>query len=130
MSTEEEPANSNSPLPNEAQECVVPRSEETKRRGRGGRKSERGGGKRSAGTELLKGNMNGTSGSKSVSTKLQRIATMAKGMPEAARPAFNQDVQYDLSEGKTIGFKGARVEIVEATNTNIRYRVLAHFPPP
>ena len=41
MSTEEEPANSNSPLPSDAQQCVVPRSEETKRRGMGGRKSER-----------------------------------------------------------------------------------------
>jgi hypothetical protein len=49
---------------------------------------------------------------------------------EAARPAFSQDVQYDLNEGKTIGFKSARVEIIDATNTSITYRVLAHFPAP
>ena len=45
-----------------------------------------------------------------------------------ARDAFTQDVQYDLSEGATIGFKGARIEIVEATNRKIRYRVIKHFP--
>ena len=45
-----------------------------------------------------------------------------------ARDAFTQDVQYDLSEGTTIGFKGARIEIVEATNRKIRYRVIKHFP--
>ena len=41
MSTDEELANSNSPLPSETQQCVVPRSEETKRRRMDGRKSER-----------------------------------------------------------------------------------------
>lgn len=47
-----------------------------------------------------------------------------------ARPAFTQDVQYDLNEGKTVGFKSARIEIIDATNLSITYRVLAHFPPP
>jgi len=51
----------------------------------------------------------------------------ASGM---ARPAFDQDVQYDLKEGKVVGFKGARIEVIEATNVNLRYRVLAHFPLP
>lgn len=45
-----------------------------------------------------------------------------------ARPAFSQDVQYDLGDGNVIGFKGARVEIVEATNTRLKYRVLSSFP--
>jgi hypothetical protein len=45
-----------------------------------------------------------------------------------ARPAFDQAVQYDLAEGATIGFKGCRIEILDATNTTIRFRVLAHFP--
>jgi hypothetical protein len=49
---------------------------------------------------------------------------------ETARPPFTQDVQYDLSEGKTIGFKSARIEVIEATNTSITYRVVAHFAPP
>jgi hypothetical protein len=47
-----------------------------------------------------------------------------------ARPAFTQDVQYDLNEGNVIGFKSARLQVIEATNTSITYKVLAHFPPP
>ena len=45
------------------------------------------------------------------------------------RQPFTQDIQYDLSEGKIIGFKGARIEIVEATNRQISYKVLKHFDP-
>ena len=45
-----------------------------------------------------------------------------------ARDSFTQDVQYDLTEGNIIGFKGVRIEVIEATNRQIRYRVLAHFP--
>jgi hypothetical protein len=44
-----------------------------------------------------------------------------------ARPAFNNDVDYDLSESKVIGYKGARIEVVEATNQYIRYRVIQNF---
>jgi hypothetical protein len=46
------------------------------------------------------------------------------------RSAFSQDVQYDLGEGKVVGFKSAGIEIIDATNTAITYRVLAHFPAP
>jgi len=49
---------------------------------------------------------------------------------DMARPAFSQDVQYDLRESSTVGFKGARLEVLDATNVNIKYRVLAHFPLP
>jgi len=49
---------------------------------------------------------------------------------DMARPAFSQDVQYDLREGSTVGFKGARIEVLDATNVNIKYRVLSHFPLP
>lgn len=44
-----------------------------------------------------------------------------------ARPAFNNDVEYDLTESKTIGYKGAEIEIFEATNRYIRYKVLRNF---
>ena len=44
------------------------------------------------------------------------------------RSSFTQDVQYDLSEGNMIGFKGARIEIIDANNRNLRYRVTEHFP--
>lgn len=36
-----------------------------------------------------------------------------------ARPAFCNDVEYDLSESTTIGYKGARLEIIEATNDHV-----------
>ncbi len=44
-----------------------------------------------------------------------------------ARPAFNNDVEYDLSESKTIGYKGARIEVFEANNESIKYRVIRNF---
>jgi hypothetical protein len=44
-----------------------------------------------------------------------------------ARPAFSNDVEYDLSESTTVGYKGARLEIVEATNDHITYRVISNF---
>ena len=44
-----------------------------------------------------------------------------------ARPAFNNNVEYDLNESSIIGYKGARLEILEATNEFIRYRVIENF---
>ncbi|MCB9832568.1 MAG: hypothetical protein H6807_08835 [Planctomycetes bacterium] len=44
------------------------------------------------------------------------------------RAPYTQDVQYDLSTDHTIGFKGARIEVLEATNTMLRYRVIQSFP--
>ena len=44
-----------------------------------------------------------------------------------ARDAFTQDVQYDLKEDPIIGFKGARVEVIEATNREITYKVISYF---
>lgn len=41
-----------------------------------------------------------------------------------ARPAFTQDIKYDLSQSKIIGYKGARFEVVSVSNTEIVYRVL------
>lgn len=44
-----------------------------------------------------------------------------------ARPAFNNDVEYDLSESRVIGYRGAELEIIEATNRSITYRVIRNF---
>ena len=44
-----------------------------------------------------------------------------------ARPAFNNDVEYDLSESKVIGYKGARIEILEASNQSIKYKLISNF---
>jgi hypothetical protein len=43
---------------------------------------------------------------------------------DMARPAFSQTLRYDLNEGREIGFRGARFEILEANNVAVRYRVL------
>ena len=40
-----------------------------------------------------------------------------------ARPAFSQDLLYDMSESKTIGFRGMNIEVLEATNSLIRFIV-------
>ena len=45
-----------------------------------------------------------------------------------ARDAFTQEIQYDLNESPIIGFKGARLEVIEATNRSITYKLLANFP--
>ena len=43
---------------------------------------------------------------------------------DLARPAFSQELHYDLGQGSEVGFRGARFEIVRASNTAITYRVL------
>lgn len=44
-----------------------------------------------------------------------------------ARAAFTNTAEYDLSESNVIGYKGAQIEVIEATNQHIRYRVLRNF---
>lgn len=44
-----------------------------------------------------------------------------------ARQAFTHNVEYDLNESKIIGYKGALIEIIEATNNHVTYRVLNNF---
>ncbi len=44
-----------------------------------------------------------------------------------ARPAFNNDVEYDLSESRLIGYKGAKFEVLDASNQSIKYRVISNF---
>lgn len=46
---------------------------------------------------------------------------------ERIRPAFTQEVTYDLEQGETVGFKGARFQVFGASNTTIKYSVLNHF---
>ena len=42
---------------------------------------------------------------------------------DMARPAFYQELSYDLNESKMIGFQGMEIEIVEATNMGVSYIV-------
>lgn len=43
---------------------------------------------------------------------------------DLVRPAFSQELKYDLGEGFVIGYKGSRFEVIKATNTGITYKVL------
>lgn len=40
-----------------------------------------------------------------------------------ARPAFYQDLTYDMAESREIGFKGMIIEVVDATNSFIKFIV-------
>lgn len=44
-----------------------------------------------------------------------------------ARPAFSNDVEYDLSASDEIAYRGARIEVIEATNSSITYQILSNF---
>ncbi|WP_157619058.1 hypothetical protein [Skermanella stibiiresistens] len=46
---------------------------------------------------------------------------------DMARPAFTQDLTFEVSTDRIVGFRGARIEIVDAANTFIKYRVLTGF---
>lgn len=45
-----------------------------------------------------------------------------------AREAFNRSFTIDLSGGNVMAYKGAVIEILEATNAQIKYRVVRAFP--
>lgn len=42
-------------------------------------------------------------------------------------PIFHNDVEYDLEASSIIGYKGSRIEIIEATNEYLKYRVVRYF---
>lgn len=44
-----------------------------------------------------------------------------------ARPAFNNNVEYDLSTSNQIGYKGALIEVIKADNNSITYKVIHNF---
>lgn len=50
-------------------------------------------------------------------------------MENVARPAFQQDATFDLEKGEAtrLLFKGAEIEVFEAGNRGIRYRILSPF---
>lgn len=47
-----------------------------------------------------------------------------------ARPAFTQELKYDLNEGTEIGFRGARLEILKATNTSVTFKLIKALDAP
>jgi hypothetical protein len=42
---------------------------------------------------------------------------------DMARPAFHQDLTYDLAESREIAFRDLRIEVLEATNSTIKFFV-------
>ena len=42
-------------------------------------------------------------------------------------PSFSNNVEYDLSKSKIIGYKGCRLEVVKATNQSIKFKLLSNF---
>lgn len=44
-----------------------------------------------------------------------------------ARPAFSNEVEYDLSESKTIRYKGAVLDIIDANNQSITFKLIRNF---
>lgn len=44
-----------------------------------------------------------------------------------ARQAFTREFQVDLSEGPIAAYKGAIIEIIDATNVQIKYKVIRNF---
>ncbi|MDB5439169.1 MAG: hypothetical protein JWM33_1596 [Caulobacteraceae bacterium] len=44
---------------------------------------------------------------------------------DMARPAFTQDLKYDLSQGAEIGFRTARFRVLKTTNIGLTYQVLS-----
>ena len=46
---------------------------------------------------------------------------------DIARAAFSVDVEYDLNDGDVIGYKGAKLKILESSNTSIKYKVIENF---
>lgn len=48
-------------------------------------------------------------------------------MNDMARPAFSQELKYDLSKGDVIGYRGARFQVLDVTNTTIKFKALKHL---
>lgn len=46
-----------------------------------------------------------------------------------ARPAFTQDIEYELEKDGTaiVGFKGLRIKVLKATNMDITYKVIKDY---
>ena len=42
-----------------------------------------------------------------------------------ARQAFHQELQYDLKESSTISFREFSIEVIEANNSSVKFKVLS-----
>lgn len=46
---------------------------------------------------------------------------------DLARPAYSNEISYDLKDSDIVGYKKAKLQVIEATNTSITYKVLSYF---
>ncbi len=46
----------------------------------------------------------------------------------AGNTSHTHNVTYNIKETPVIGYRGARIEVIDATNENITYKVLENFP--
>ena len=46
---------------------------------------------------------------------------------DVIRGSFSQELQYDLKDGNTIEFRGVVIEVLDATNALLKYRVVSTF---
>tara|TARA_A100001015_G_C14649402_1_gene578604 strand:- start:208 stop:606 length:399 start_codon:yes stop_codon:yes gene_type:complete len=44
-----------------------------------------------------------------------------------SREAFSREFQVDLTEGNVAAYKGAIIEVIDATNVQIKYKVIRNF---
>lgn len=50
-------------------------------------------------------------------------ATYREFTGDLIRPAFNQELQYNLAQDSTIAYKSIKIQVLEATNSTLRYIV-------
>ena len=72
----------------------------------------------------------GKSGSvlKFIYSESKEIKDTSVGTLNLSRFPFTREFQVDLNEGNVGAYKGAVFEVLEATNANIKYKIIRHFP--
>lgn len=50
-----------------------------------------------------------------------------ESLEDLTRPAFSNEITYDLNDSDIIGYKKAKLQVISATNTSITYKVLSYF---
>jgi hypothetical protein len=61
--------------------------------------------------------------------RVDEIGGVMEPAVQFARPAFTQDVQYDLSESDVIAFRAMRLKVVRATSSEITVEVVRELEP-
>jgi hypothetical protein len=46
---------------------------------------------------------------------------------DMARAAYSNDIEYDLTSSKIVAYKHAKIEVIQADNTSVKYKVISNF---